>query len=104
MNPYDEPTSRRARTPQPSWDDEYPGARDYSEADRSHSATGRASVGRASVRRVLPEQGGPTGYDGPIGYDAGNGYGNGYGADPYAPPISPGTGRASVGRATVRPI
>src|ERR687893_105420 len=52
MNPYDEPTSRRARSPQPNWDDEYPGARDYAEADRS--AAGRAVVGRAPVRPISP--------------------------------------------------
>jgi membrane peptidoglycan carboxypeptidase len=110
MNPYDEPTSRRAR-----WDDDYPGARDYAEADRSEgrASVGRASVGRATVRGASepvsvgygPDPYGPDAY-GPT-YDP-----YGQGRDPYAspmdPPISPvpggAMGRAVVGRAAVRPV
>jgi len=107
MNPYDDPTSRRVRGSQPSWDDDYPGARDYSEADRA--AAGRASVGRAPVGRASVGRPDPGGY-GPDPY--GPTYEPyGQGPDPYssplAPPISPvpgAGGRGVVGRASVRPV
>ncbi|HEX6869945.1 MAG TPA: transglycosylase domain-containing protein, partial [Micromonosporaceae bacterium] len=113
MNPYDDPSGWRDRSGQPGWDDDH--GRRGAEDDYpppTGRASGRATVGRASVP-------GPAYPSDPVGYPGGMGhvdpYGptyepNAQGRDPYAAgpygnsPTSPATGRAVVGRASVRPV